>query len=176
MKKKERIGTIRERLENLGDRAKKIGTGVLVVCSAFGPTGCAEEAKTPREADFAVTCSDQNGANYAPEIISVRQNNPDGRKAARRVEVGCPVDTDMSVREINPTSNSSLNSPLDSDNQKDPATTYLVTIAADCPVSLDGDSIVDKVRDGRHDEAVRETFVTTLRRGCKITKATVTSK
>ena len=139
------------------------------MCSAFGPTGCAEEAKTPREADFAVTCSDQNGANYAPEIISVRQNNPDGGKAARRTEVGCPVDTDMSVREINPTSNSSL----DSDNQKDPATAYLVTVAADCPVSLDGDSIVDWTRDGRHDEAGRETFVTTLRRGCDITKATV---
>ena len=169
MKKKERIGTIRERLENLGERTKKIGAGVLVVCSAFGPTGCAEEAKTPREADFAVTCSDQNGANYAPEIISVRQNNPDGGKAARRTEVGCPVDTDMSVREINPTSNSSL----DSDNQKDPATAYLVTVAADCPVSLDGDSIVDWTRDGRHDEAGRETFVTTLRRGCDITKATV---
>lgn len=169
METKERIGTIREWLENLGERTKKIGAGVLVVCSAFASTGCAEEAKTPREAGFAVTCSDQNGANYAPEIVSVRQINPDGGKAARRTEVGCPVDTDMSVREINPTSNSSL----DSDNQKDPATAYLVTVAADCPVSLDGDSIVDWTRDGRHDEAGRETFATTLRRGCDITKATV---
>lgn len=169
METKERIGTIREWLENLGERTKKIGAGVLVVCSAFASTGCAEEAKTPREAGFAVTCSDQNGANYAPEIVSVRQINPDGGKAARRTEVGCPVDTDMSVREINPTSNSSL----DSDNQKDSATAYLVTVAADCPVSLDGDSIVDWTRDGRHDEAGRETFVTTLRRGCDITKATV---
>ena len=169
METKERIGTIREGLENLGERTKKIAAGALVVCSAFASTGCAEEAKTPREAGFAVTCSDQNGANYAPEIVSVRKINPDGGKAARRTEVGCPVGTDMSVREINPTSNSSL----DSDNQKDPATAYLVTVAADCPVSLDGDSIVDWTRDGRHDEAGRETFVTTLRRGCDITKATV---
>ena len=167
METKERIDTIREWLESFGDRAKKIGAGVLVVCSAFGSTGCTEEAKTPREAGFAVTCSDQNGANYAPDIISVQQNTPDDRKAL--IEFGCPVDTDMSVREINPTSNSSL----DSDNQKDPATAYLVTVAADCPVSLDGDSIVDWTRDGRHDEAGRETFVTTLRRGCDITKATV---
>ena len=141
---------------------------VLSGAAVFGLTSCTEEAKTPREAGFAVTCSDQNGANYTPEIISVRQNSY-GRKAARRTEVVCPVGTDMSVREINPTSNSSL----DSDNQKDPATAYLVTVAADCPVSLDGDSIVDWTRDGRHDEAGRETFVTTLRRGCDITKATV---
>lgn len=173
METKERIGTIREWLESFGDRAKKIGAGVLVVCSAFGSTGCTEEAKTPREAGFAVTCSDQNGANYAPDIISVQQNTPDGRKAL--IEFGCPVDTDMSVGGIDPTSNSSL----DSDNQKDsatnqenPATTYVVTGAAYCPVSLDGKSIVNWARYS-HDEAGRETFVMTFNNGCDVTEATV---
>ena len=170
METKERIGTIREWLESFGDRAKKIGAGVLVVCSAFASTGCAEEAKTPREAGFAVTCSDQNGANYAPDIISVQQNTPDGRKAL--IEFGCPVDTDMSVGGIDPTSNSSLNSPSDSDNQKDPATTYLVTGAAYCPVSLDGKSIVDWARYS-HDEAGRKTFVIAFNNGCDVTEATV---
>lgn len=170
METKERIGTIREWLESFGDRAKKIGAGVLVVCSAFGSTGCTEEAKTPREAGFAVTCSDQNGANYAPDIISVQQNTPDDRKAL--IEFGCPVDTDMSVSGIDPTSNSSLNSPSDSDNQKDPATTYLVTGAAYCPVSLDGKSIVDWARYS-HDEAGRKTFVIAFNNGCDVTEATV---
>lgn len=170
METKERIDTIREWLESFGDRAKKIGAGVLVVCSAFGSTGCTEEAKTPREAGFAVTCSDQNGANYAPDIISVQQNTPDDRKAL--IEFGCPVDTDMSVGGIDPTSNSSLNSPSDSDNQKDPATTYLVTGAAYCPVSLDGKSIVDWARYS-HDEARRKTFVIAFNNGCDVTEATV---
>ena len=140
------------------------------MCSAFGSTGCTEEAKTPREAGFAVTCSDQNGANYAPDIISVQQNTPDDRKAL--IEFGCPVDTDMSVSGIDPTSNSSLNSPSDSDNQKDPATTYLVTGAAYCPVSLDGKSIVDWARYS-HDEAGRKTFVIAFNNGCDVTEATV---
>ena len=170
METKERIDTIREWLESFGDRAKKIGAGVLVVCSAFGSTGCTEEAKTPREAGFAVTCSNQNGANYAPDIISVQQNTPDDRKAL--IEFGCPVDTDMSVGGIDPTSNSSLNSPSDSDNQKDPATTYLVTGAAYCPVSLDGKSIVDWARYS-HDEAGRKTFVIAFNNGCDVTEATV---
>ena len=170
METKERIDTIREWLESFGDRAKKIGAGVLVVCSAFGSTGCTEEAKTPREAGFAVTCSNQNGANYAPDIISVQQNTPDDRKAL--IEFGCPVDTDMSVGGIDPTSNSSLNSPSDSDNQKDPATTYLVTGAAYCPASLDGKSIVDRTRNS-HDESGRETFVMTFNNGCDVTEATV---
>lgn len=170
METKERIDTIREWLESFGDRAKKIGAGVLVVCSAFGSTGCTEEAKTPREAGFAVTCSNQNGANYAPDIISVQQNTPDDRKAL--IEFGCPVDTDMSVGGIDPTSNSSLNSPSDSDNQKDPATTYLVTGAAYCPVSLDGKSIVDWARYS-HNEAGRKTFVIAFNNGCDVTEATV---
>ena len=170
METKERIDTIREWLESFGDRAKKIGAGVLVVCSAFGSTGCTEEAKTPREAGFAVTCSDQNGANYAPDIISVQQNTPDDRKAL--IEFGCPVDTDMSVGGIDPTSNSSINSPSDSDNQKDPATTYLVTGAAYCPVSLDSKSIVDWARYS-HDEAGRKTFVIAFNNGCDVTEATV---
>ena len=140
------------------------------MCSAFGSTGYTEEAKTPREAGFAVTCSDQNGANYAPDIISVQQNTPDDRKAL--IEFGCPVDTDMSVGGIDPTSNSSLNSPSDSDNQKDPATTYLVTGAAYCPVSLDGKSIVDWARYS-HDEAGRKTFVIAFNNGCDVTEATV---
>ena len=146
---------------------------VLSGAAVFGLTSCAEEAKTPREAGFAVTCSDQNGANYAPDIISVQQNTPDGRKAL--IEFGCPVDTDMSVSGIDPTSNSSL----DSDNQKDPvtnqenpATTYLVTGAAYCPASLDGKSIVDWARYS-HDEAGRETFVMTFNNGCDVTEATV---
>ena len=143
---------------------------VLSGAAVFGLTSCAEEAKTPREAGFAVTCSDQNGANYAPDIISVQQNTPDGRKAL--IEFGCPVDTDMSVGGIDPTSNSSLNSPSDSDNQKDPATTYLVTGAAYCPVSLDGKSIVDWARYS-HDEAGRKTFVIAFNNGCDVTKATV---
>lgn len=143
---------------------------VLSGAAVFGLTSCAEEAKTPREAGFAVTCSDQNGANYAPDIISVQQNTPDGRKAL--IEFGCPVDTDMSVGGIDPTSNSSLNSPSDSDNQKDPATTYLVTGAAYCPVSLDGKSIVDWARYS-HDEAGRKTFVIAFNNGCDVTEATV---
>lgn len=143
---------------------------VLSGAAVFGLTSCAEEAKTPREAGFAVTCSDQNGANYAPDIISVQQNTPDDRKAL--IEFGCPVDTDMSVGGIDPTSNSSLNSPSDSDNQKDPATTYLVTGAAYCPVSLDGKSIVDWARYS-HDEAGRKTFVIAFNNGCDVTEATV---
>ena len=143
---------------------------VLSGAAVFGLTSCAEEAKTPREAGFAVTCSDQNGANYAPDIISVQQNTPDDRKAL--IEFGCPVDTDMSVGGIDPTSNSSLNSPSDSDNQKDPATTYLVTGAAYCPVSLDGKSIVDWAR-YNHDEAGRKTFVIAFNNGCNVTEATV---
>lgn len=143
---------------------------VLSGAAVFGLTSCAEEAKTPREAGFAVTCSDQNGANYAPDIISVQQNTPDDRKAL--IEFGCPVDTDMSVGGIDPTSNSSLNSPSDSDNQKDPATTYLVTGAAYCPVSLDGKSIVDWARYS-HDEAGRKTFVIAFNDGCDVTEATV---
>ena len=143
---------------------------VLSGAAVFGLTSCAEEAKTPREAGFAVTCSDQNGANYAPDIISVQQHTPDDRKAL--IEFGCPVDTDMSVGGIDPTSNSSLNSPSDSDNQKDPATTYLVTGAAYCPVSLDGKSIVDWARYS-HDEAGRKTFVIAFNNGCDVTEATV---
>ena len=143
---------------------------VLSGAAVFGLTSCTEEAKTPREAGFAVTCSDQNGANYAPDIISVQQNTPDDRKAL--IEFGCPVDTDMSVGGIDPTSNSSLNSPSDSDNQKDPATTYLVTGAAYCPVSLDGKSIVDWARYS-HDEAGRKTFVIAFNNGCDVTEATV---
>lgn len=143
---------------------------VLSGAAVFGLTSCAEEAKTPREAGFAVTCSDQNGANYAPDIISVQQNTPDDRKAL--IEFGCPVDTDMSVGGIDPTSNSSLNIPSDSDNQKDPATTYLVTGAAYCPVSLDGKSIVDWARYS-HDEAGRKTFVIAFNNGCYVTEATV---
>ena len=143
---------------------------VLSGAAVFGLTSCAEEAKTPREAGFAVTCSDQNGANYAPDIISVQQNTPDDRKAL--IEFGCPVDTDMSVGGIDPTSNSSLNSPSDSDNQKDPATTYLVTGAAYCPVSLDGKSIVDWARYS-HDVAGRKTFVIAFNNGCDVTEATV---
>lgn len=143
---------------------------VLSGAAVFGLTSCAEEAKTPREAGFAVTCSDQNGANYAPDIISVQQNTPNDRKAL--IEFGCPVDTDMSVGGIDPTSNSSLNSPSDSDNQKDPATTYLVTGAAYCPVSLDGKSIVDWARYS-HDEAGRKTFVIAFNNGCDVTEATV---
>ena len=143
---------------------------VLSGAAVFGLTSCAEEAKTPREAGFAVTCSDQNGANYAPDIISVQQNTPDDRKAL--IEFDCPVDTDMSVGGIDPTSNSSLNSPSDSDNQKDPATTYLVTGAAYCPVSLDGKSIVDWARYS-HDEAGRKTFVIAFNNGCDVTEATV---
>ncbi len=143
---------------------------ILSGAAVFGLTSCAEEAKTPREAGFAVTCSDQNGANYAPDIISVQQNTPDDRKAL--IEFGCPVDTDMSVGGIDPTSNSSLNSPSDSDNQKDPATTYLVTGAAYCPVSLDGKSIVDWARYS-HDEAGRKTFVIAFNNGCDVTEATV---
>ena len=143
---------------------------VLSGAAVFGLTSCAEEAKTPREAGFAVTCSDQNGANYAPDIIRVQQNTPDDRKAL--IEFGCPVDTDMSVGGIDPTSNSSLNSPSDSDNQKDPATTYLVTGAAYCPVSLDGKSIVDWARYS-HDEAGRKTFVIAFNNGCDVTEATV---
>lgn len=143
---------------------------ILSGAAVFGLTSCAEEAKIPREAGFAVTCSDQNGANYAPDIISVQQNTPDDRKAL--IEFGCPVDTDMSVGGIDPTSNSSLNSPSDSDNQKDPATTYLVTGAAYCPVSLDGKSIVDWARYS-HDEAGRKTFVIAFNNGCDVTEATV---
>lgn len=143
---------------------------VLSGAAVFGLTSCAEEAKTPREAGFAVTCSDQNGANYAPDIISVQQNTPDDRKAL--IEFGCPVDTDMSVGGIDPTSNSSINSPSDSDNQKDPATTYLVTGAAYCPVSLDSKSIVDWARYS-HDEAGRKTFVIAFNNGCDVTEATV---
>ena len=172
------FGGTRERSEQgLFTKMKKLGGGALAMAlsgiTAFGTTGCTEEAKTPRETGFVVTCSDQNGANYAPDIISVQQNTPDDRKAL--IEFGCPVDTDMSVSGIDPTSNSSL----DSDNQKDPATnqenpatTYLVTGAAYCPASLDSKSIVDWARYS-HDEAGRETFVMTFNNGCDVTEATV---
>ena len=165
------FGGTRERSgQGLFTKMKKLGGGALAMAlsgiTAFGTTGCAEEAKAPREVAFAVTCIDQNDANHAPDIISVQQNTPDGRKAL--VEFGCPVDTDMSVGGIDPTSNSSL----DSDNQKDPATTYLVTGAAYCPVSLDGKSIVDWARYS-HDEAGRKTFVIAFNNGCDVTEATV---
>ena len=169
------FGGTRERSgQGLFTKMKKLGGGALAMAlsgiTAFGTTGCTEEAKAPRETGFAVTCSDQNGANYAPDIISVQQNTPDDRKAL--IEFGCPVDTDMSVGGIDPTSNSSINSPSDSDNQKDPATTYLVTGAAYCPVSLDGKSIVDWARYS-HDEAGRKTFVIAFNNGCDVTEATV---
>lgn len=150
---------------------ERVSTKVLAVVlsgAAFlGTAGCDGDT-VPKEVRFAVTCSDPNNGNQAPEIDSIKQDSPYGEEATKRAEFVCPDGTKMSVHEVNSAANSTLGEESTPAGNSD---IYTVTINASCSESA-AEKPVNRAFSSRNGSG-RDTFVVVLNSDCDINNANI---
>ena len=140
---------------------------VLAGAALLGIAGCDGDT-VPKDVRFAVSCSDPNNGNQAPEIDSIKQDSPYDEEATKRVEFVCPDGTEMSVHEVNSAANSTLGEESTPAGKSD---IYTVTINASCSESA-AEKPVNRAFSSRNGSG-RDTFVVVLNSDCDINNANV---